>query len=116
MTLEEMKCKPVAAGDPPLSPQEAEALLPRLPGWALTGAELSRELVFTDFIEAMAFVNRAAALAERENHHPGIHIDYRKVRLTLRTHKINGLSLNDFILAAKVNQMIDSPDSGVKDG
>ena len=82
----------------------------------MTGEELIRDLAFADFTKAMALVNRVAALAERENHHPGIHIDYNKVRLTLRTHKINGLSLNDFILAAKVNRMIDPPDSEVKDG
>lgn len=116
MTLEEMKCKPPSAGDPPLSPREAEALLLQIPGWTLAGEELIRDLVFTDFVETMAFVNRVAALAERENHHPSIHIDYRKVRFTLRTHKINGLSLNDFILAAKVNRLIDPPDSGVKGG
>jgi 4a-hydroxytetrahydrobiopterin dehydratase len=116
MTLVQMKCKPLAAGDPPLSSREAKDLLPQLPGWTLTPDELTRDLVFADFIKAMAFVNRIAGLAERENHHPGIHIDYNKVRLTLRTHKINGLSLNDFILAAKANRVIDSPDSGGKDG
>ena len=105
MTLDGMKCKPLAAGDPPLSLKEAEVLLPEVPGWKLAGDELVRDLTFKTFRDAIAFVVRVADLAENEDHHPAIHIDFRRVRLSLRTHKINGLSLNDFILAAKVNRL-----------
>jgi 4a-hydroxytetrahydrobiopterin dehydratase len=105
MTLEQMKCKPTAAGVPSLTLKEAEDLLLQVPGWNLSGDELVRDLTFKAFRDAVAFVGLVADLAENEDHHPAIHIDYRRVRLSLRTHKINGLSLNDFILAAKVNRL-----------
>lgn len=76
-----------------------------VPGWMLRddGKEISREFTFKDFKEAMAFVNEVAEIAEREGHHPDIHVRWNKVRLDLSTHAIGGLSTNDFIVAAKVN-------------
>ena len=66
---------------------------------------LKGRLQFKDFKEAMKFVNKVAEAAEQEGHHPDIHIYYNKVRLELTTHKIKGLSENDFILAAKINAL-----------
>ncbi len=109
MPLEQMTCRPLAAGTLPLPHREAERLLPEIPGWNLAGEELVRELTFKDFRQAMVFVNRVADLAESEAHHPDMHVSYNRVRLVLRTHKINGLSLNDFILAAKVNRLPGLP-------
>ena len=62
--------------------------------------------MFKNFVEAMAFINKVADIAEEERHHPDIHISYNKVQLTLTTHAIHGLSENDFILAAKIDSLI----------
>ena len=76
-----------------------------VPGWVLSedGKMIARDLVFKDFKEAMAFVNKVADIAEGEGHHPDIFVSWNKVKLELTTHAIGGLSTNDFILAAKVN-------------
>jgi 4a-hydroxytetrahydrobiopterin dehydratase len=87
----------------PLTQVEAEALVRDIPLWSLGMAVLTREFRFKNFRESMEFVNRVAALANEQDHHPDIVISYDKVRLTLSTHKINGLSLNDFIVAAKID-------------
>lgn len=78
-----------------------------VPGWKLVEGEpakLTRSIKFKDFVGAMAFVNTVASLAEAEGHHPDINISWNRVRFELVTHAINGLSMNDFIMAAKINQ------------
>jgi len=75
-------------------------------GWQiLDGKKLTKEFLFTDFIRAMSFVDMMADVAESEGHHPDIHIHYNKVQIELMTHAIGGLSENDFIVAAKIEQM-----------
>jgi 4a-hydroxytetrahydrobiopterin dehydratase len=106
MALAEQKIEPVAAGTPPLSPEEAAELGKGIPQWTLKDGAIEREFRFKDFEEAMHFVNRVAEVAEQENHHPEISISYNRVRLTYSTHKIGGLSRNDFILAAKVDRLV----------
>jgi len=101
--LVQKHCIPCEAGTPPLTGQEAMALLEQVPGWQLEDNKLTRRFKFRDFKEAMAFVNRVAALAEEEGHHPDIYISWNRVRLDLTTHAIKGLSENDFIMAAKVD-------------
>ena len=96
-------CVACDAGTPPLTRQEAEAMMPQVPGWQFEETKLTRRFKFRDFVEAMAFVNGVAELAEAEGHHPDIHISWNKVRLELTTHAIKGLSENDFIMAAKIN-------------
>ena len=103
MKLAEMTCTPVKKDNVPLSQTEAEALMPQVPAWSLGEKEIKRELRFKDFREAMNFVNRVAGVAQEQDHHPDIGISYNVVQLTLSTHKIGGLSLNDFILAAKID-------------
>jgi 4a-hydroxytetrahydrobiopterin dehydratase len=96
---------------PPLTRDEAEAMMVQVPGWELLPPsgdaadqnKLSRRFKFRDFREAIAFVNRVADLAEEEGHHPDIHIFGNRVRLDLTTHAIKGLSDNDFIMAAKID-------------
>ena len=73
--------------------------------WALEGATLRREFQLHNFRAAMHFVNQVAEVAEQQGHHPDIFISYRTVRLTLTTHKIGGLSLNDFIVAARIDRV-----------
>jgi len=105
MKLQEQKCEPCRGGMPPLTQEEARTLLSEIPQWSLKDNSIERTFQFKDFKEAMRFVNRVAETADKENHHPDIHIYYNKVRLELSTHKIKGLSKNDFILAAKINAL-----------
>jgi 4a-hydroxytetrahydrobiopterin dehydratase len=103
MKLAEMTCSPLKKGTAPLSHAEEEAMMPQISAWLLAEKELAREFRFKDFREAMAFVNRIAVIANEQDHHPDIGIFYNIVKITLSTHKIGGLSLNDFILAAKID-------------
>ena len=98
-------CVPCEGGIPPLSKKEALALLQEITAWKLVGKKIEREWKFNDFLAAMRFVEKVAALAESEGHHPDIHIHWNKVKLELWTHAVNGLSQNDFILAHKINQL-----------
>ena len=107
MILAEQTCKPVQSATAPLSPAEAQALLLQVPAWSLEGQEIKRAFRFKDFREAMDFANKVAAIANEQDHHPDIFISYSKVLLTLSTHKIGGLSLNDFIMAAKIDLLAD---------
>jgi 4a-hydroxytetrahydrobiopterin dehydratase len=76
------------------------------PGWASNKpTSIEREFKFKNFDEAIAFVNKVADIARTEGHHPDIYVFYDKVRLELSTHAIGGLSENDFIVAAKVNEL-----------
>jgi 4a-hydroxytetrahydrobiopterin dehydratase len=103
MKLAEMTCTPIKKDTAPLPLTEAESLMPQIPAWSLGEKEIKREFRFKDFHEAMNFVNKVAAAANEQDHHPDIGISYNVVQLTLSTHKIGGLSLNDFILAAKID-------------
>ncbi|MBI2843741.1 MAG: 4a-hydroxytetrahydrobiopterin dehydratase [Armatimonadetes bacterium] len=106
MALAEEKCEACRAGTPTLSGEEAQQLLKETPAWTLKDNKIEREFTFKDFKEAMGFVNRVAEAAEAEDHHPDIYISYNKVRLVLWTHKIGGLSRNDFVLAAKIDRLV----------
>jgi 4a-hydroxytetrahydrobiopterin dehydratase len=101
------KCEACEGGVDPLTKQEAESYMAEVPGWVLAedGKMISKKFQFRDFVKAMAFVEGVADIAEMEGHHPDIHISYNKVTLELYTHSIKGLSENDFIVAAKVEQI-----------
>ncbi len=105
MNLLHKKCVPCEEGSPPLAARAIARLRAELSGdWIVEGdKKLIREFTFRDFMEAMTFVNKVAQIAEDEGHHPDIHIFYNKVRIELWTHAVNGLSENDFILAAKIS-------------
>ena len=105
MSLSDLTCTTPQAGDAPLSTEQAEKLQRNLSDWSLAGAMLQREFRFKEFREAMVFVNQVAKLAEQQAHHPDIFISCKAVRLNLTTHKVGGLSLNDFIVAARVNKL-----------
>ena len=106
MKLSDENCKPPKAGDLPLPPDEAKKLITAIPQWTLVDKSIQREFSFQDFRQSMDFVNRIADLAEEQNHHPDIFISYSRVKLVLSTHKVGGLSRNDFILAAKIDLLI----------
>jgi 4a-hydroxytetrahydrobiopterin dehydratase len=103
MQLSEENCKLPRTGDAPLFSEEAKALGLETPLWTVRDKAIERDFNFKDFKQSMAFVNKVAELAELQNHHPDIYITYSKVKLMLSTHKIGGLSRNDFILAAKID-------------
>ncbi len=103
MKLSEQTAKPVAKGTVSLSSREAKELLQQIPLWSIGERTIERELRFKDFRAAMDFVNRVADLANEQDHHPDMFISYDKVLLKLSTHKIGGLSMNDFIVAAKID-------------
>jgi len=107
MRFAELLCKPPQAGDLPFSPAQAEQARQDVSGWSLHDNVLAREFQFKNFCEAMVFVNKVADVAEWQEHHPDIYISYKTVRLTLTTHKINGLSQNDFIMAARIDQLLE---------
>lgn len=104
--LTEQKCVVCEGGVPPLSRAEANSLMKQTPGWKISddAKKISRKYEFKNFKEALAFVDRVGALAESESHHPNIHMDdFKFVTIELWTHAIDGLSQNDFILAAKID-------------
>ncbi len=103
MNLAEKTCQPIKAGEPPLPRKEAEDLLREIPKWSLGEKALEREFRFKDFRQSMDFANNVAAVANEQDHHPDIVISYSKVTVTLSTHTIGGLSMNDFIVAAKID-------------
>jgi len=98
---------PCEGGVDPIDRAGAQKYLMQVPGWNLSedAKKISKEYKFQDFIGAINFVNNVAEIAESENHHPDIKINYNKVLLELSTHAIGGLSENDFILAAKIDAM-----------
>lgn len=100
------KCMPCEGGVTKYSVTEAELQVAHLPGWRLTqeGSRIRRDWQASDFRSAIRILNNIAALAEREQHHPDLHLDgYRHVWVEIYTHAIGGLSVNDFVLAAKID-------------
>lgn len=100
-------CIPCEGGVEPLKGERLQYYLPAVPEWMLVEEiKLEREFSFKNFTEAMAFVNSVADLAEAEGHHPDMFLhNWRKVKITLMTHKIKGLFDNDFIMAVKINNI-----------
>ena len=100
-------CIPCRGGIPALVISEAEKLLVQTPGWELKDKahHLHRRFEFEDFLSSLSFVNDLGQLAEAEGHHPDIAFGWGYAEVKIYTHKINGLHENDFILAAKINQL-----------
>lgn len=106
MNLTEKKCAPCEGPVPRLTPDEIRPFAAAVPAWKVKeDRKLERRFTFADFLAAMAFVNRMADLAEAEGHHPDFAVQYSLVDVTIWTHAICGLSENDFILAAKIDQL-----------
>ena len=110
MTTEELrqkKCTACEGTESPLEENEIDTLRGMIsPGWSVKeGHHLEREFRFDDFRQALGFVNKEGQLAEQENHHPDIYLAWGRVKITLWSHKIDGLHKNDFILAAKIDEI-----------
>ncbi|MEO6182470.1 MAG: 4a-hydroxytetrahydrobiopterin dehydratase [Verrucomicrobiota bacterium] len=105
--LSEEGCVPCQNATAPVKGVELKRLSNKLgSGWKIVrGHHLEREYKFKDFLKALAFTNKVGKLAERVQHHPDIYLAWGKVKLTLWTHKIDGLTESDFVFAAKVNKL-----------
>lgn len=104
--LASRECVPCRGGIPPLEAEAYGPLLAQLDGWhVIEGHHLTKDYAFEDFVTALAFVNRVGDVAEQNGHHPDLHLSWGKVRIELWTHKIDGLSESDFVLAAKCDQV-----------
>jgi len=105
--LTQRTCKPCEGGTSPLPLSAAQLLLKDLRGWELLeGKRLRKQIMCKHFLDAVQLIQRIAPIAEAEDHHPDLHLtSYRKLTIELSTHAIGGLSENDFILAAKIDEL-----------
>jgi 4a-hydroxytetrahydrobiopterin dehydratase len=106
--LARKKCKPCEGGVAPLSPEQAKPMLKGLQGWSLEpNGMIAKTYRFANYYQTMAFVNAAAWVSHREDHHPDMAVGYNECRVSYVTHAINGLSENDFICAAKLDALLE---------
>ncbi|MBI2102096.1 4a-hydroxytetrahydrobiopterin dehydratase [Candidatus Woesearchaeota archaeon] len=105
MDLTKKKCVPCEAGMPPLKEAGINEFLKEIPTWQIKEGHLCKKFKFRNFKEAMIFVNSVAEIAENEGHHPDFSVHYNIVEIEIWTHAINGLSENDFIVAAKIDKL-----------
>ncbi len=98
-------CVPCRGGVPPLSMDVASRLMEQLDGWTFEQGHLTKSYAFADFAAALAFVDKIGAISEEQAHHPDIYMTWGKVSVEIWTHKIDGLTESDFILAAKFDEI-----------
>jgi 4a-hydroxytetrahydrobiopterin dehydratase len=104
--LASKSCVPCRGGVPALAGKELEDLQTQVPDWVVVNAHhIKRTFTFPDFVSALAFVNKVGDVAEKEGHHPDIFLTWGKAEITTYTHKIDGLTESDFILAAKIDKL-----------
>ncbi len=105
--LSKQNCVTVEKGETAISEKDAKAMLGQLGGWALAhgGKAIFRKYSFPDFDNALSLANKIAAIAQKENHHPDIGFGWGYVKVRLMTHDVGGLHKNDFIMAAKINEL-----------
>jgi len=106
MSLAQKHCVPCRGGVPPLKGPELENLKRQVSGWDVVNEHhLAKTYNFPDFQTALEFVNRAGAIAEQEGHHPDLYLSWGKVGVEIWTHKIDGLTESDFVMAAKIDEI-----------
>jgi 4a-hydroxytetrahydrobiopterin dehydratase len=104
--LASQTCVPCRGGVPPLRGEQITQLQAQVSGWSVIDEHhIERDFTFPDFATALEFVNRVGAVAEEQGHHPDIYLTWGKVGVKLWTHKIDGLTESDFIMAAKIDQL-----------
>jgi 4a-hydroxytetrahydrobiopterin dehydratase len=107
MPLADKTCVPCRGGVPPLKGDALETLQKELPDWkVIRDHHLFKVFHFADFKKALDFVNRVGAIAEEQGHHPDILLSWGKAEVTIYTHKINGMTESDFVLAAKIDRVV----------
>ena len=106
MGLSEKTCVPCRGGVPPLTSEEIKPLAAQVDKWnVVDNHHVEKEFNFPDFKTALTFVNKVGAIAEEQGHHPDIFLAWGKAGIKIWTHKINGLTESDFILAAKIDKV-----------
>jgi 4a-hydroxytetrahydrobiopterin dehydratase len=115
--LSSQKCFPCEGKIKPLTRTQSASYLSMVPQWTLNKkTKIERDFKFKNFVKAIEFINKVAEIAEQQGHHPDILLhNWNKVRFSLTTHAIKGLSLNDFIIASKIDHLFDSMYSSTKD-
>jgi 4a-hydroxytetrahydrobiopterin dehydratase len=105
--LREQRCTPQRGAEHALSVSEVQASVAVLPGWSLSddGKTISKDFAFKNFYRTMAFVNAVAWIANAQDHHPDMEVGYAHCLVRLTTHDVGGLSINDFILAARIEAL-----------
>lgn len=104
--LAQQHCVPCKGGVPPLKGDLLKPYAGQVPLWTIVGEHhLERSFKFPDFVTALEFVNRVGAVAEAEGHHPDLGLSWGRVDVKIYTHKVDGLTLSDFILAAKIDEL-----------
>ena len=108
MELSDKRCVPCRGGVPALGAEEAGRLISQVPGWTLEEETkgIRREFRFRNFAEALRFAGQVGEIAEAEGHHPDLSVGWGYCTVRFRTHSIQGLHENDFIMAAKVNRLL----------
>jgi 4a-hydroxytetrahydrobiopterin dehydratase len=104
--LANQQCKPYTEATPALSQKQIFILLQQLDGWEQHGTVIEKTVKFSNFHQAMSFVNAVAWISNQEDHHPELTISYNKCKVEYTTHAVNGLTENDFICAAKVDALL----------
>jgi 4a-hydroxytetrahydrobiopterin dehydratase len=104
--LTKKKCKPCEGGAQPLSPSEIEAYLKKLQSWSYTNNAIEKTFSFKNYYETLSFVNAVAWIAHREDHHPDISFGYKTCTIRYSTHAVKGMTENDFICAAKIDELL----------
>jgi 4a-hydroxytetrahydrobiopterin dehydratase len=106
MSLARKECVPCKGGVPPLKGDELNQLSEQVEGWdVIEEHHLSKTYKFPNFVKALEFVNKVGSIAEQQGHHPNIFLTWGKARIETWTHKIDGLTESDFILAAKIDEI-----------
>ena len=102
--LASQHCQPLE-GQPPMTAEAIAAHLLQAPGWALVDGAIQKRYDFTDYHHTLAFVNALAWIAHREDHHPDLLVSYNRCTVRFNTHSVGGISINDFICAARVDAL-----------
>jgi 4a-hydroxytetrahydrobiopterin dehydratase len=89
-----------------LKEEAIKKLLKQVKGWKLAGGEIRRAFQFEDYYHTMSFVNAVAYIANQQNHHPDMEVGYNKLAIRFSTHSVDGISMNDFICAAKIDGIV----------
>lgn len=110
--LHQQSCQPIAKDGTPFDKQQISDYMQQIPGWAQTKRNhnspqrIQRKFTFKDYYQTIAFVNAVAWIVQQNDHHPDMQIGYNDCMVTFTTHSVNGLTINDFICAAKINTLL----------
>lgn len=104
--LTRQRCQPLE-GQAPMPPEQVQRRLAEHPGWTLVDGAIQKRYEFTDYHRTMAFVNALAFVAHQQDHHPDLLVSYNRCTVRFNTHSVGGISVNDFICAARVDALLD---------